>query len=90
MKYIATDSGWLGKEKGFISAGTVFEWDGPKGLWMQEVGQKPVIAAEPDEPDRAAIVQGLNTLNIAFFKGAPTESLQATLNEALKAQGKAP
>jgi hypothetical protein len=57
---------------------------------MQEVGQKPVIAAEPDEPDRAAIVQGLNTLNIAFFKGAPTESLQATLNEALKAQGKAP
>jgi len=87
--YIAITDGYLGKEKGLIRAGDTFDWDGPVGSWMKDANE-PIDS--PDENQgltRKDIIRELDTLNIAYFKGAKTEVLQSILDEALRASGKA-
>jgi hypothetical protein len=88
MIYKAITPGYLGKELGYINAGQIFDWDGPKGLWMEEVKAEPEANQEPVQLDRKEIIRELDLMNLSYFKGSTTEQLQAQLDNALRAAGR--
>lgn len=75
--YKATKDGWDGRK--VIKAGTIFKFEGPKGLWMvevdssgkvkgEEVEQRPVRAgaSAPKGQNREQIREQLRQLGIKF------------------------
>lgn len=91
MKVKATKAGWDGRKR--RREGEVFDFDGPLGKWMVEVGPGAVSEQDPEQdPEqvslsqlqaaqkhRAEIIKELTQRGISFFKGDPTEKLQAML-----------
>lgn len=93
MRVKAIKAGWDGRMR--RREGEVFDFDGPLGKWMVEVGPGAVSEQDPEQdPEqvslgqlqvaqkaRAEIIKRLGELGVPFFKGDPTEKLQALLDQ---------
>lgn len=93
MKVKAIKDGWDGRMR--RREGEVFDFDGPLGKWMVEVGPDAVTEQGHEQgheqislkqlqkapAERAEIIKKLNEAGIPFFKGDDTEKLRALLNQ---------
>lgn len=77
MKYIATATGFVNNR--LIERGTVFNYDGEKGSWMEAYGEPQPVEAEAAPLDREAIIAKLKAAGIPYFKGASLDKLKSLL-----------